>query len=65
MVLHQKDRARHAEGVDSRHQAPLLNLSHRSFIAGAGALVIGLTLRGGASCRACRSPPLWRAGRSR
>ena len=49
MVLHQKDRARQAKGLDGRHQEPLLNLSRRSFIAGAGALVIGLTLRGGAA----------------
>ena len=49
MVLHQKDRARQAKGVDGRHQEPLLNLSRRRFIAGAGALVIGLTLRGGAA----------------
>jgi isoquinoline 1-oxidoreductase beta subunit len=48
MVLHQKDRAQQAKGVDDRHQEPLLNLSRRRFIAGAGALVIGLTLRGGA-----------------
>ena len=49
MIWHQKDRARHAQGVDDRHQAPLLNLSRRRFIAGASALVIGLTLRGGAA----------------
>ena len=49
MVLHHKDRARHAQRVDGRHHAPLLNLSRRNFLAGAGALVIGLTLRGGAA----------------
>ena len=49
MGLHQKNRAQHAKGVDSWPHEPLLNLSRRSFIAGAGALVIGLTLRGGAA----------------
>ena len=49
MVWHHKDRARQAQGVDGRSQEPLLNLSRRRFIAGAGALVIGLTLRGGAA----------------
>jgi hypothetical protein len=49
MVMHKKDRAQQAKGVDDRHQEPLLNLSRRRFIAGAGALVIGLTLRGGAA----------------
>ena len=49
MVSHHKDRGRHAQGGDGRQQAPLLNLSRRNFIAGAGALVIGLTLRGGAA----------------
>jgi hypothetical protein len=49
MVLHQKDRARQAKGLGGRPQEPLLHLSRRNFIAGAGALVIGLTLRGGAS----------------
>jgi hypothetical protein len=49
MVLHKKDCARQAKWLDGRHQEPLLNLSRRSLIAGACALVIGLTLRGGAA----------------